>query len=138
MADVAQSQNLRPDLSVTDIAYQILKDRREPIKFRELVERVAMAKGSKPGADMAKVMARIHTEISLDNRFLSQAKGMCGLREWIQKPPSYKVLEVPTGERPKPGERLRKELITIDEDFNPEEEIVDEEPIAEPEDPEGR
>lgn len=138
MADVAQSQNLRPDLSVTDIAYQILKDRREPIKFRELVERVAMAKGSKPGADMAKVMARIHTEISLDNRFLSQAKGMCGLREWTQKPPSYKVLEVPAGERPKPGERLRKELITIDEDFNPEEEIVDEEPIAEPEDPEGR
>ncbi|QUL97888.1 MAG: DNA-directed RNA polymerase subunit delta [Candidatus Fermentithermobacillus carboniphilus] len=137
MADAVQFQNLRPDLSVTDMAYQILKERREPMRYRDLVETVLAARGVRSGQDLPKLMAKIHTEISLDNRFLSQGGGLCGLREWSVKPPAYKVLEVSSGDRPKPGERLRKELVTIDEDYQYEEELIDEEPIGEPEDPEG-
>jgi len=138
MAEAVQPQNLRPDLSVTDIAYQILKDRREPMKYKDLVEHVLATRGIKAGQDLAKTKAKVHTEISLDNRFLSQSGGMCGLREWSVKPLAYKVLEMSNGERPKPGERLRKEIITIDEDFRSDEEVSDEEPVGEPEDPEGR
>jgi DNA-directed RNA polymerase subunit delta len=128
------AENSRTDLSVVDVAYQILKDRREPMKYKELVEEVLSHKEPKPGQSLPKLMAKAHTEISLDNRFLNRGSGMCGLREWTVKPPSYKVVEVPTGERPKPGERLRRELVAIDEDYQ--EENTEEEPVGEPEEPE--
>lgn len=129
MQGVIKHQNLRPDLSVTDIAYHILKDRHEPIKYRELVEQVLELKGLKPGQSAAKVKARIHTEISIDSRFMSQGSGLCGLREWTVKPPAYKVLEISTGSSAKPGERLRKELAVItkedDDDYEEEPEDIE-------------
>jgi len=134
LSDTVHTESSRGDLSVVDVAYQILKDRREPMKYKDLVEEVLSLKGSKPGQSLPKLMARAHTEISLDNRFLNRGSGMCGLREWTVKPPSYRVVEVPTGERPKPGERLRRELVTIDEDYQ--EENAEEEPVGEPEEPE--
>lgn len=138
MADAMQSQNPRPDLSVADIAYQILKDRREPMKYKDLVHEVLAVRGVTEGPDLPRLMAKVHTEISLDNRFLNHGGGMCGLREWTVKPPAYKVLEISTNDRPKPGERLRKELVTLDEDYEYQEEPVEEEPLGEPEEPEGR
>ncbi len=134
MSELVQTSSPRGDLSVVEMAYQILKDRREPMKYKELVEEVLNQKGLKPGQSLPKLMAKAHTEISLDNRFLNRGSGLCGLREWTVKPPSYKVVEVLSGERPKPGERLRRELVTIDEDYR--EENTDEEPVGEPEEPE--
>jgi DNA-directed RNA polymerase subunit delta len=124
-----QQHDLRPDLSVADIAYRILKERREPMKYKELVEQVLEQKGLRPGQDPAKTKARIHTEINIDSRFVNQGSGLCGLREWTVKGQSYKVLEVPTGGRPNPGERLRKELVAVtepeDDDYEEEPEDVD-------------
>ncbi len=134
MQGAVQHQNLRPDLSVTEIAYHILKDRREPIKYKELVEQVLELKGIRPGQDAAKTKAKIHTEISLDSRFMSRGAGLCGLREWTVKPPAYKVLEVSSGDRPKPGERLRKELVTVETEDTYEEEPEDAEDLAEDDD----
>lgn len=124
MQGAVQQQDLRQDLSVADIAYRILKDRREPIKYKELVEQVLEHKGLRPGQNPAKTKARIHTEINIDSRFVNQGSGLCGLREWTVKP-QYKVLEVPTGGRPNSGERLRKELVAVTE---PEEDDYEEEP----------
>lgn len=112
MPEADQPQNLRPDLSVADIAYQILKDRKEPMGYKDLVEQVIYIKGVNPSQDLAKVRAKIHTEISVDGRFKSQPGGLWGLREWVVKPPPYKVIEPPTGDKPKLVERLRKELET--------------------------
>jgi DNA-directed RNA polymerase subunit delta len=124
-----QQHDLRPDLSVADIAYRILKERREPMKYKELVEQVLEQKGLRPGQDPAKTKARIHTEINIDSRFVNQGSGLCGLREWTVKGQSYKVLEVPTGGRPNPGERLRTELVAVtepeDDDYEEEPEDVD-------------
>lgn len=134
MSDAVHEPAPWTDLSVVDVAYQILKERREPMKYKDLVEEVLSLKGLKPGQSLSRLMAKAHTEISLDNRFLNRGSGMCGLREWTVKPPSYKVVEVSSGERPKPGERLRRELVTIDEDYR--EENAEEEPVGEPEEPE--
>lgn len=112
MPEADQPQNLRPDLSVADIAYQILKDRKEPMGYKDLVEQVIYIKGVNPSQDLAKVRAKIHTEISVDGRFKSQPGGLWGLREWVVKPPPYKVIEPHTGDKPKLVERLRKELET--------------------------
>lgn len=132
-----QHQNLRPDLSVTDIAYRILKDRREPIKYRELVEKVLDLRGLRPGQDPAKTKARIHTEINIDSRFVNRGQGLCGLREWTVKPPAYKILEVSTGKKPKVGERLREELVlAIEKEEDYEEEPEDDVDFPDDEDSE--
>lgn len=134
MSDAVHAESPRVGLSVVDAAYQILKDRREPMKYKDLVEEVLALRGPRPGQSLSRLMAKAHTEISMDNRFLNRGSGMCGLREWTVKPPSYKVVEVLTGERPKPGERLRRELVTIDQGYQ--EENAEEEPVGEPEEPE--
>lgn len=134
MTDAVQPQNPRSDLSTVDAAYEILKDRREPMKYKDLVNEVLTLKNVKPGPSLPRLMAKAHTEISLDNRFLNRGSGLCGLREWTVKPPSYKVVEVSSADRPKPGERLRRELVVIDEDYQ--EEATEEEPVGEPEEPE--
>ncbi|HHY44700.1 MAG TPA: DNA-directed RNA polymerase subunit delta [Firmicutes bacterium] len=135
MTDTVQPQTPRNDLSISDLAYNILKDRREPMKYKDLVSEVLAQKNLKSGESLAKLMAKAHTEISLDNRFLNRGGGLCGLREWTVKPPSYKVVEVSSAERPKPGERLRRELVVLDEDYHEDEE-AEEEPVREPEEPE--
>jgi len=135
VTDAVQPQNPRSDLSIPDLAYNILKERREPMKYKDLVAEVLALKNPKSGESLARLMAKAHTEISLDNRFLSRGNGLCGLREWTVKPPSIKVVEVATAERPKPGERLRRELVVLDEDYHEDEEM-EEEPVGEPEEPE--
>lgn len=134
VTDAVHAQNPRSDLSVVDVAYGILKDRREPMKYKDLVEEVVSQKNPKPGQSLPRLMAKAHAEISLDNRFLNRGSGLCGLREWTVKPPSYKVVEVLSADRPKPGERLRRELVVIDEDYQ--EEAAEEDPVGEPEEPE--
>jgi DNA-directed RNA polymerase subunit delta len=121
----AIQQDVKQDLSVADVAYRILKQRREPMKYKDLVEQVLEHKGLRPGQNPAKMKARIHTEINIDSRFVNQGSGLCGLREWTVKPQSYKVLEVPAGGRLNPGERLRKELVAVTQ---PEEDENEEEP----------
>ncbi len=134
MSDVVQVQSPRLEHSVGDVAYHILKERKEPMKYKQLVQEVLQKRGVGPEQQLPRLMAKAHTELSLDNRFLNRGGGMCGLREWTIKPPAYKVVEISNAERPKPGERLRRELVVIDENYQ--EEPADEEPIGEPEEPE--
>jgi DNA-directed RNA polymerase subunit delta len=133
--DTVQPQSPRNDLSISDLAYNILKDRREPMKYKDLVSEVLALRNLKSGESLARLMAKAHTEISMDNRFLNRGGGLCGLREWTVKPPSYKVVEVSSADRPKPGERLRRELVILDEDYQADE-GTEEEPVGEPEEPE--
>jgi DNA-directed RNA polymerase delta subunit len=134
VTDAVQPQSPRSGSSIGDLAYAILKDRREPMKYKDLVNEVLARRNLKPGESLARLMAKAHTEISLDTRFLNRGSGLCGLREWTVKPPSYKVVEVSPADRLKPGERLRRELVVIDEDYQ--EEATEEEPVGEPEEPE--
>lgn len=109
------AQDLRPGRRLSDIAYVLLKERKEPIRYRELAEAVLERVGIPDGEDRAKLLARIHTEVNLDSRFQPQGKGLCGLKEWSHKPAPYKVVEIPRSESPRPSNRLRKELELLDD-----------------------
>ncbi len=73
--DAIEYQNPRLDLSTVDVAYRILKDRREPMKYKDLVQEVLAQKGMTSASNLPRLMASAHTEISMDNRFLNRGAG---------------------------------------------------------------
>lgn len=74
------TDHFNPDMSVGDIAYQILKIKGEPIYFRELIGQVLSIKPVN-GPDLGHQMALVHTELNLDNRFVHIGSGMWFLRD---------------------------------------------------------
>ncbi|HEY8347641.1 MAG TPA: DNA-directed RNA polymerase subunit delta [Symbiobacteriaceae bacterium] len=99
-------------MSVTDIAWTILKNRGKPVHFKELIEEVMQVKAinrEKSG----KLIAQMHTEISLDSRFIHYGNGEWGLREWQNK--GNKVIRIrpetpPAPTPPHPHLRLHEDL----------------------------
>lgn len=68
-------------LSETDVAYQILREQKSPMHYKELIAAVLDRMGVVPENRGLK-MAQIHTEINLDSRFSFLGKGMWGLHIW--------------------------------------------------------
>lgn len=114
-------EGLRPDMSVTDLAYTILKGRGKPIHFKELIQEIMRVKElnqENPG----RLIAQIHTEINLDSRFLHQGNGEWGLRDWLPKGGSKVVKMRPTA----PAVSRRPALAPLDEDEEMDEELDEE------------
>jgi len=83
--------DLKPDMSVTDLAFTILKKHGKPMHFKELITAVMQVKAinqENPG----RLIAQMHTEINLDSRFIHQGGGEWGLREW--QPKTAKVVRI--------------------------------------------
>jgi len=112
--------DLKPDMSVTDLAYTILKKHGKPMHFKQLISEVMQVKAihqENPG----RLIAQMHTEINLDSRFIHQGGGEWGLREW--QPKSAKVRT-----RPDSGQDADEAVLDEDElDLVGEEEEEDEE-----------
>lgn len=118
---------MRPDMSVTDLAFYILKNRGQSVHFKELISEIMRVKAisqENPG----RLIAQMHTEINLDSRFMHQGNGEWGLREWLPK--GSKVVKI-RPEAPAAAGRGRPELRADDEedeeydDFEAEEELED-------------
>ena len=73
-------KEIDPRLSEVEIAYRILKMSGKEKNFRDLMQQVCEIKGI--SADDPQLMAAVHTQINLDNRFSFQGKGIWGLKEW--------------------------------------------------------
>lgn len=103
---------LRPDMSVTDLAFVILKNRGQSLHFKELISEIMRVKAmnqENPG----RLIAQMHTEINLDSRFLHQGSGEWGLKEW--QPKNSKVVKI-RPEAPAAPSRNRPELRANDDD----------------------
>jgi|GEM_PF-662152 len=116
---------MRPDMSVTDIAFCILKNRGKAIHFKELIAEVMRVKAinqENPG----RLIAQMHTEINLDSRFIHHGGGEWGLREW--QPKASKVVKI-RPETPAPARKgkaaLRDDEVEDEEDAFEEEEEED-------------
>lgn len=104
---------MRPDMSVTDIAFCILKNRGKSTHFKELISEVMRVKAinqDNPG----RLIAQMHTEISLDSRFIHQGNGEWGLREWSM-PKGNKVVKI-RPESPSAPKTSRNRLLRDDEE----------------------
>ncbi|NPV69763.1 MAG: DNA-directed RNA polymerase subunit delta [Firmicutes bacterium] len=85
MPDETNGPALDPKAPAVEVAYQILRNAGEPLDYRELIDKVVEVKQI-VSYDLAKVMARIYTEINLDPRFTYAGAGAWGLKEWAPKP----------------------------------------------------
>ncbi|MGI6649430.1 MAG: DNA-directed RNA polymerase subunit delta [Bacillota bacterium] len=66
-------------MSEVDLAYHILKQRGQPVYFRELIEEILRIKSVGPD-NWSKAAAAIYTRLNLDTRFSYQGQGKWSLR----------------------------------------------------------
>ncbi|MGI5838874.1 MAG: DNA-directed RNA polymerase subunit delta [bacterium] len=118
---------VRPRLQRADIAYAILKERREPLHYKQLAEQIFQAGDAGPEEGRQRLIASILTDINLDNRFFHYGGGLWGLREWSpkQKPQRVPLLaplhkrqrEDPDERDDEDGDELEQGFIINDFDF---------------------
>lgn len=107
MKSMGVPHELRADMSVTDLAYCILKNRGKAVPFKELIDEIMRVKAM--GAEnRGRLAAQIHTEINLDSRFLHQGSGEWGLKDWL--PRSAKVVRMRSSGTPNTPSRQRPAL----------------------------
>jgi DNA-directed RNA polymerase subunit delta len=116
-------KELRPDMSVTDIAFVILRSRGKAIHFKELIGEILQVKALNP-ENSGRLIAQIHTEINLDSRFVHQGGGEWGLREWTTKGGKVVKIRPEAAAAPKRSRSalLRDDLEAEEEAFESEEE----------------
>ncbi|GAB7387867.1 hypothetical protein BSNK01_17040 [Bacillaceae bacterium] len=122
MAEVSQLQ-LDPEqlqeMSMVDIAYEILKNNNKPMYYRDLMNEIAKWKGLSE-EEIMDVIAQVYTEINIDGRFLCVGKNLWGLKSWY---PSETIEESNEGNLTK---KKRKKAQLGDEEFDDIEEDLDE------------
>ena len=69
------------NMSDADVAYKILKEKRQPEYYKNLIEEVLKQKNNNHLAT-PQTLAAIHTQINLDHRFYHLGKGQWSLQEW--------------------------------------------------------
>lgn len=82
MEEIEKQADINPKTAEVDILYQLLRKYGQGQSFREMMQQVCMIKGIP--ADNPHLMAAVHTQINLDNRFTFLGGGSWGLREWSQ------------------------------------------------------
>lgn len=70
--------------SVPEAAYNILKNSGSPMHHKDITDRLLSMLADAIVPD-PKFIARIHTDINLDNRFIHVGNGMWSLKEWVPK-----------------------------------------------------
>lgn len=106
-------------ISEVDILYRLLKKNGQGQSFRELMQQVCEIKGIP--ADNPQLMAAVHTQINLDNRFAFLGQGNWGLKEWSQNKINRRTITFTNSSGrtvPYPHRSLQDEMETGDNEYN--------------------
>lgn len=110
-------------LSLIEMAYEYLKNSKQPIAFKDLVNEIAAAAGYTE-EEIRSRLAQFYTDVNVDGRFLSLGENRWGLRVWY--PVDTAEEEVVTSAKPK--KKKAKKIVDEDEieDLEDYEELDDE------------
>lgn len=75
------SQEQIAEMSLIELAYELLVERNEPIFFNDLVEEIAGIKGASK-SEIASKIAQFYTDLNIDGRFTSLGENRWGLKTW--------------------------------------------------------
>ncbi|WP_078556186.1 DNA-directed RNA polymerase subunit delta [Bacillus alkalicellulosilyticus] len=107
------------EMSMIEIAYEVMKEEKNPFTYNDLLKRVADLKGMS-NEDVTNRIGALYTDLNIDGRFLCVGANTWGLRSWY---PVEKVEEDFTVAPTKPA---RKKAKAADEDIEEYEEYEDE------------
>lgn len=69
------------EVSMVDIAFEILKAANTPMYYRDLMQEIAKVKGL-TDEQILEVIAQVYTEINIDGRFACVGQNLWGLKRW--------------------------------------------------------
>jgi DNA-directed RNA polymerase subunit delta len=99
------------EFSFMEMAFEFLKNSKQPIAFNDLVKEIKKAAGVSE-QEVKSRLAQFYTDINVDGRFLSLGSNRWGLRVWY--PVDTAEEEVVTVVKPK----KKKAKKVVDEDFD--------------------
>ncbi|TCP52729.1 DNA-directed RNA polymerase subunit delta [Tumebacillus sp. BK434] len=111
------------ELSLVDLAYQVLRTTNKPYHFRDLMAELARLKGLTE-EQVNEVIARLYTEINIDGRFVCIGANVWGLKRWY---PTDKAAP----EKAATGKKFVRKDMDEDDDFYDDEDDSFEEEIDE-------
>ncbi len=122
LVGIAQySKEQLKEMSFVEIAFEFLKDSKQPVSFQEFMNEVAAALGMTDEEVRGKI-AQYYTDLNIDGRFLALGENRWGLRTWY--PVDTVEEEVVTTVKPK-KKKAKKAVNEDDIDLEELEELED-------------
>jgi len=78
---LSKSNDEIQQLPLVELAWEILRSKKEPIYFREIMREIQTLRGMSEEAVMD-VIARLYTEINIDGRFVCVGQNVWALKRW--------------------------------------------------------
>lgn len=102
------------EMSLIDIAYELLSNKKQPASFKEIMDELTAAVGLTESEVRSKI-AQFYTDLNIDGRFLSMGENRWGLRIWYPVDQSEEEVITPT----KPKKKKAKKVVDEDDlDFD--------------------
>ncbi len=79
--ELARSTQELQQMPLVELAWEILKVKKEPYYFRDLMNEIQGLRGMSE-EEVMEVIARLYTEINIDGRFVCIGHNVWGLRRW--------------------------------------------------------
>src|SRR3954464_10168371 len=108
-------------MSLIELAYELLANKKQAVSFKEIMDEVAKLKGLTE-KDMKTRIAQFYTDLNIDGRFLAIGDNQWGLRIWY--PVDQVVEEIINPVKAKKKKKAKK-VVEEDLEFDDPEEILD-------------
>ncbi len=104
------------EMSLIEIAFELLKEKKQPVSFKELMDEITELRGLTEDEVRARI-AQFYTDLNIDGRFMTIGENRWGLRVWY--PVDQTEEEHVTAVKPK--KKKAKKVVDEDEDLDIEE-----------------
>ncbi|RAL23349.1 DNA-directed RNA polymerase subunit delta [Thermoflavimicrobium daqui] len=102
------------ETSMVDIAYDLLKEKGEPIQFLDMFSQISKIKGFTQ-EDINYYISQLYTDINIDGRFVCVGRSLWGLRSWY---PTEQTTDSAVAAHIKDDEDLDEELYEDSDDYD--------------------
>ncbi|WNB92276.1 DNA-directed RNA polymerase subunit delta [Bacillus sp. NEB1478] len=105
------------EMSMVEIAFEILQDQKKPVQFYDLVKQITEIKGLTKTAVEARI-AYFYTDMNIDGRFVSLGDNQWGLKTWY--PVESSEEELGATNKPTKRKKASEDDYDFEEDFDDE------------------
>ncbi len=104
------------ELSMVEIAFEVMKEERNPYDYYDLVKRVAEIKGMAK-AEVNERIANLYTDMNIDGRFHSLGDNRWGLKSWYPLEQAEEEITTPVKARKKAKSADVDDVVALDDGF---------------------